>query len=620
MAHLVSTAIGLTARVTRQINTLSERITILFRSQQEVPVEILELTNQLRSLHSVVNAAQEIGPLSRAFREKLNNSDTVIEEVHRVWQQYQEDFARGKSGRAKWALRGRALKATCSRLSQKLNTSTTSLELVLVLQAEKMLQANEMLQSEKIEHAEKMQARGNLAQWQGLAPETAPEIIIAVMGQTGSGKSHFVQNITRREDVVVGHTHQSETQSVQAYPITVEDRLLTFVDTPGFDDTSRSDIEVLAEVATWMAEKLVGIGSFLNISLVTTMWDLLPDISVGYERENELKENYWRPFIEKGSITARSFGDMESALIISTRVAFDQRMSISSGTSAAHLAIQRETVEEHKPLEETSAGQELVARLDEMKRGHQDQLRQFEKENKEGRDQMQTESDVLRGEQAKLKDSRLQRNGREYDNQANAKTTIHVRWTAEELLQLCPPPRSEPEATSQGSNDDLSTALTFTQMLRKDKLANRDGHSATASVMKTAVPTEEEAAQYKYTFDPIPMDEPPMDPRTFNHYFRYPHEADTDATWIERFPKLEDVSLYWNGPKLAKGWGIEITEERNWMLFVCATLIGLLISGTVAGLCAHFMHNISAGLAIGSWLSAVQSLANAALFLHWSRK
>ena len=101
--------------------------------------------------------------------------------------------------------------------------------------------------------------------------------------------------------------------------MTIGDRIVTLIDTPGFGDTTRTDVEVLEEIIDWLSEtykskklltgivyvhpitatrmrgssvrslevfsQLVGIDSFHNILLVTTMWDLLSDQAVGLSRE-----------------------------------------------------------------------------------------------------------------------------------------------------------------------------------------------------------------------------------------------------------------------------------------------------------------------------------------------
>lgn len=79
---------------------------------------------------------------------------------------------------------------------------------------------------------------------------------------------------------------------------------------------------------------------------------------------------------------------------------------------------------------------------------------------------------------------------------------------------------------------------------------------ATACVMKSpSVPNPQEAKDYHYTFEPVPMDEPPMDTRTFNHYFHKPRHAEWEQIWVTRFPRLHSASLYHSNKFLPKGRG-----------------------------------------------------------------
>ena len=43
------------------------------------------------------------------------------------------------------------------------------------------------------------------------------EIIIAVMGVTGAGKSTFIQTATQNKDVIIGHGLESETKITKGY-------------------------------------------------------------------------------------------------------------------------------------------------------------------------------------------------------------------------------------------------------------------------------------------------------------------------------------------------------------------------------------------------------------------
>lgn len=52
------------------------------------------------------------------------------------------------------------------------------------------------------------------------------------------------------------------------------------------------------------------------------------------------------------------------------------------------------------------------------------------------------------------------------------------------------------------------------------------------------------------------------------------------------------------------------------MLFICANLVALLVSGTVAGVSAHYLRYNPIGLAI---TTAMQMLVISALILRWMR-
>jgi hypothetical protein len=196
---------------------------------------------------------------------------------------------------------------------------------------------------------------------------------------------------------------------------------------------------------------LVGPDSFHNILLVTTMWDLLQDPSLGESREEELRENFWKSLIEKGSITARSLGDRQSALAIIKRVAFDRR---TGSTSGVPLAIQKEIVDEHRTLYATSAGEVLVRRMDMMEQRHREELNQLRRENEEGRNRMQEEINLLRDEQLRLRNAQPTQPQQNKDdgNKPTTNASIYMHLNIDELLGVDPPPPYVPEATSRVSD------------------------------------------------------------------------------------------------------------------------------------------------------------------------
>ncbi|KAH9214365.1 P-loop containing nucleoside triphosphate hydrolase protein [Leptodontidium sp. 2 PMI_412] len=146
--------------------------------------------------------------------------------------------------------------------------------------------------------------------------EQEDSIVIAVMGVTGAGKSTFTITVSGRNDVVVGDSLCSETSEVRAYEFLHNGKQYILVDTPGFDDTTRSDSQITEKILTWlktsmiegtrlngviylhrisdtrmagtalrnnrMFRKLCGADAFKNIILATTFWarSLMPWESV----------------------------------------------------------------------------------------------------------------------------------------------------------------------------------------------------------------------------------------------------------------------------------------------------------------------------------------------------
>lgn len=215
------------------------------------------------------------------------------------------------------------------------------------------------------------------------------DIIVAVMGPTGAGKSTFISRAVGRPDVGVGHSLKSCTSEIWAvrYPHSDGERNIILVDTPGFDDTFVTDTQILRNIANWlqntykqnvklsgllylhrisdnriagtplrnlnMFKELCGEDNFKNVILVTTMWDeVLED--VGSQREAELQNTFWQRMIKLGSSTHRFDGTEESAWKIINSI------SISPPRERSALQIQREMIDQRKPVHRTSAGKVVL--------------------------------------------------------------------------------------------------------------------------------------------------------------------------------------------------------------------------------------------------------------------
>ncbi|KAF7771742.1 hypothetical protein Agabi119p4_6053 [Agaricus bisporus var. burnettii] len=213
------------------------------------------------------------------------------------------------------------------------------------------------------------------------------DIIIAIMGPTGAGKSTFVKIATGSENVEIGHTLRSSTQHIRTIRChnPLRHRDVVFVDTPGFDDDTRSDTEILTEVADWlkqtyqagvklsgilflhritdnrmtntlvrnldMFENLCGNGAFSNVRFVTTHWDQLKDNNQGIKNEGELRKKYLNTFLCGGSQMHRFQSSFASAWQIINSLPMEPKV----------IRIQKEMVDQHKTLWETSAARSLLS-------------------------------------------------------------------------------------------------------------------------------------------------------------------------------------------------------------------------------------------------------------------
>jgi hypothetical protein len=255
---------------------------------------------------------------------------------------------------------------------------------------------------------------------------------------------------------------------MKAFSISVHGRVITFVDTQGFDDTSISDVAVLRRLSIWLEEsygarrllsgiiymhdinqvrlggssrrnlrmfaKLVGTDALHNIVFVTSKWDLLSDPAVGVMREEELRDKWWHYLIEHGSTTARSSGDRESALAIVKDIAFGRSADKSANIP---IAFQKEMVDEHRPLEETSAGKLLSQRMDELEQSYRisELIAHYDRESASTREEKRTmRREIHRPyrEQLALRDAQS-----EFEDRPSGSTQdsveVHIQYTKPEI-------------------------------------------------------------------------------------------------------------------------------------------------------------------------------------------
>lgn len=195
------------------------------------------------------------------------------------------------------------------------------------------------------------------------------------------------------------------------------------VDTPGFNDTSLTDKQVLQNITEWlgttyqqgvklngivyfhpiserrmtgsarrnllMFSKLCGEDALSKVILATTMWETV-DPADGELREKQLTEtkDFWGFMCEKGSRVLRHYNNKESAMELLKYFAGDKTQKVT-------LDVQRELVEGRKTLDETRVGKELDSAFAAEREKLKQQLKQLKEELKE----------EIRGQNEKMADS-----------------------------------------------------------------------------------------------------------------------------------------------------------------------------------------------------------------------
>jgi cytochrome c556 len=119
------------------------------------------------------------------------------------------------------------------------------------------------------------------------------------------------------------------------------------IDTPGFDDTNVSDTDILQRIADWLKQsyddgalltgiiylhrisdqrmdgasmknlrmfrRLCGVDNFRMVKLATTMWEKVSE-EEGERRQEQLKKEYWKDMINRGSTVHRISKDPQDAI------------------------------------------------------------------------------------------------------------------------------------------------------------------------------------------------------------------------------------------------------------------------------------------------------------------
>lgn len=218
-----------------------------------------------------------------------------------------------------------------------------------------------------------------------LDDEEVQPSLIAVMGATGSGKSTFINTASGSNFQTSGGLRACSAVVTQTRPFLIDGRKVILVDTPGFDDTEKSDADILKLIADFLSSsyrkghkltgllffhrisdfrmggvsvknfrmfrKLCGDKGLQNVVIVTNMWGEVT-LEKGKQRESELAEHddFFKAALSKGSSMIRHDNTRHSAHAILRRVLQN---------SPVVLEIQEDTVDRGIDISMTAAAAEM---------------------------------------------------------------------------------------------------------------------------------------------------------------------------------------------------------------------------------------------------------------------
>ncbi|MCJ1386854.1 hypothetical protein MMC17_009982 [Xylographa soralifera] len=234
---------------------------------------------------------------------------------------------------------------------------------------------------------------------------SSTDIVIAVFGLTGTGKSSFISKLTGK-DLQIGHGLQSCTSKIEEAQCKIGFCNVTLVDTPGFDDSNCNDTEILTLIASWMKESyddrtrltgiiylqrisdnrmagssiknlamlrsLCGTKNLSHVIIATTMWDTVTP-EQGAEREAELLStgHFWGMMKSAGSMFRRYDNTRGGAMAM-----VDELLQMDSIV----LQIQQEIAVQKKALGDTVAGQTVNSDLKRLEKEHKKDMEDIRKE------------------------------------------------------------------------------------------------------------------------------------------------------------------------------------------------------------------------------------------------
>jgi hypothetical protein len=219
---------------------------------------------------------------------------------------------------------------------------------------------------------------------------------------------------------------------------------IRLIDTPGFDDTTRSDADILEDIAQWLADtydngilltriillqpistnkvcggearrtrlfkKICGKNAYGNVVTASTMWSELNDESQGYQRVSELEssDDFWGDMVRHGAQVVKHGNDSASAhriirmLICKPRTALQMQYELQDCRGQLiHTSAARQLDHDLGALSEKER-RRLAAVTEDLKYAREDRQEVMREFNR-----LQERFIVLQGEKEQIRTSRV---------------------------------------------------------------------------------------------------------------------------------------------------------------------------------------------------------------------
>jgi hypothetical protein len=225
------------------------------------------------------------------------------------------------------------------------------------------------------------------------------------------------------------------TQNIETARVRIDDTYVTLIDTPGFDDTDRTDADILKLIADYLAatyyknilltgvillqpingnrvqgserrrtrlfEKVCGSDAYKNIVIATTMWNSVESEQIGQDRMTErMREtSFWGAMVDQGAQVIKHDNTPRSARDI---------IKMLINKQCVPLQMQEELLQNGGRIGGTSAGQQLDAYLEETNAKLTRQLEELKKDLKQDaaeKDELRKQLEETRRERERLQES-----------------------------------------------------------------------------------------------------------------------------------------------------------------------------------------------------------------------